>query len=112
MLHFTDVTADDVGEYLCQRRRQDGGLMRGKGYKNILSYITMYLNDNDCRLGARFIEDVSNIVIGIVRTVSQAEQLGEGNIEEGKREMTYELYVCLNKWLLQLGTKDAVFARA
>jgi hypothetical protein len=47
-----------------------------------------------------------------VRTVAQAEQAGAGNIEEGKREMMFELYRALNQWLIQRGTKDAVFARA
>jgi hypothetical protein len=112
LINFGDVLADDVGDYLCERRRLDGGLMRGKAYKNIRSSIAMFFKDFGHKWSDDFTEEFGDIISGIVRTVSQAEQAGVGVIEEGKREMSFELYCAINKWFLKLGTKEAVFGRA
>jgi hypothetical protein len=87
-------------------------MMRGKVYKNNRSSIAIILKDAGHYWLDISTEDISIIVAGIVRTVAQAEQAGAGNIEEVKREMPFELYRAINKWLRQRGTKDAVFAIA
>lgn len=35
-----------------------------------------------------------------------------GKIEEGKREMSFELYLAMNQWLLAMGNNASMFARA
>jgi hypothetical protein len=39
---FRDVTADAIGNYLCDRCRQDGGLQRGKAYRNNQCAVAMF----------------------------------------------------------------------
>ena len=113
VIKFNEVSPDIIGDYLCQRSgRQGGGLMRGKAYKNSRSHLSMFFKDHGFRWQDEFAEKVSDLVKGISRVVSKEVQKGHGNIEEGKREMSFEMYKLVNKWLIEMGGKDAIFARA
>jgi hypothetical protein len=113
VIKFNEVLPDIIGDYLCQRiGRQGGGLMRGKAYKNSRSHLAMFFKDHGFRWQDEFAEEVSDLVKGINRVVSKEVQKGHGNIEEGKREMSFEVYKLVNKWLVEMGGKDAIFARA
>ncbi len=112
VIKFNEVLPDIIGEYLCERSGQGGGLMRSKAYKNSRSHLSMFFKDHGFRWQDEFAEKVSDLVKGISRVVSLEVQKGHGNIEEGKREMSMEVYKLVNKWLIAMGGKDAIFARA
>jgi hypothetical protein len=113
VIKFNEVLPDIIGDYLCQRSgRQGGGLMRGKAYKNSRSHLSMFFKDHGHRWADDFAEQVSDLVKGITRVVSKEVQKGHGNIEEGKREMLFEIYKLVNSWLIEMGGKDAIFAQA
>jgi hypothetical protein len=111
VIKFNEVSPDIIGEYLCRRTgRQGSGLMRGKAYKNSRSHLAMFFKDQGFRWQEEFAEKVSDLVKGINRVVAKEVQKGHGNIEEGKREMLFEMYKLVNKWLIEMGGKDAIFA--
>ncbi len=86
--------------------------MRAKAYKNCRSHLAMFFKDHGFRWQDEFAEQVSDLLKGITRVVAKEIQQGHGNIEEGKREMSFEMYKLVNKWLIEMGGKDAIFARA
>lgn len=49
---------------------------------------------------------------GVKRIANKARQLGEGNIDDGKRPLMYHLYTQFNEWFMELGTHEGIFARA
>ncbi len=113
VIKFNEVLPDVIGDYLCRRSgRQGKGLMRGKAYKNSRSHLAMFFKDHGHRWEDEFAEKVSDILKGITRVVAKEVQNGHGKIEEGKREMSFEMYKLVNKWLIGMGGKDAMFARA
>ena len=59
-----------------------------------------------------FVNVVRNTIDGLKRLLSAATTRGIGKIEKGKREMSFELYESINQWLLEDGSRSAVFARA
>ena len=93
VINFNEVLPDIIGDYLCQQSgRQGGGLMRAKAYKNSRLHLSMFFKDQGFRWQDEFAEAVSDLVKGITRVVSMEVQKGHGNIEEGKREMSFEMY--------------------
>ena len=51
-------------------------------------------------------------MMGIKRIVNRANQCGEGDIGDGKRPLSFELYKQFNIWFLALGTHEGLFGHA
>ena len=59
-----------------------------------------------------FYDDLKDLIAGVKLIASKAKQDGMGSLEEGKRELTIDLYRKINIWLIEDGSPSAVFARA
>ena len=59
-----------------------------------------------------FYDDLKDLIAGVKLIASKAKQDGMGSLEEGKRELTINLYQKINIWLIENGSPSAVFALA
>ena len=59
-----------------------------------------------------FKEDLSELMVGVKRSCTEAAQHGEANLWDGDRPLTWGLYKQFNKWFLQEGTEEGLFAAA
>ena len=111
---FNNLTVRMIGDYICGRRNSTDGtsLLRGKVYSNIRSSVTFFYKRYKQPMPADLKEELQDLLKGVNRTVALAEQSGQGDIEEGKKAISLELYRLINKWFLQEDTKEAIFARA
>jgi hypothetical protein len=109
---FDSITPEVFGEYLCEKRKKDGGLLKPGTYKAMRSGLSYLFKRYKCQQSEYFMTEVSEILAGVKRTANEAVQAGEGNVEEGVRPLPYALYLKINKWLLKNGSKEAIYSRA
>ena len=106
------LDATVIGHYLCSKRKQDGSLLVSQGYKGMRSSLSHLYRIYGYKMDKNENEELSEIMKGVKRTATEARQAGEGNIEDGKREITFPLYCKFNQWCVEKGTAEAIFARA
>ena len=99
-------------KYLAKRRKKNGGLMKPslyKGYRSSLSFLFFRYGIAKPQI---FEDKVRNTMMGIKRIANRANQRGEGDIGDGKRPLTFELYQKMNELFLGLGTHEGFFGHA
>lgn len=111
-IKLQDITSQAFGTYLCSCRGNHGHALEGQSYGNKVSSLGYLFKRNRVQMPAHLEEELSEILKGLKRTVSERKQAGEGNVEHGKREMTFELYEKFMLWFMQEGTRECSFARA
>lgn len=99
-------------DYLCKRKKSNGGLMKPSVYKSYRASLSFLFWRYDFQTPAPFNAKLKNCMDGIKRVANMARQCGEGNIEDGKRPLTFELYLQFNQWFLELGTTEGMHALA
>ena len=59
-----------------------------------------------------FDNEFQDLISGIKRIANMAKQGGMGSLEEGKRELSFDLYKKMNVWMIADDSSQAIFARA
>ena len=111
IINFEGLTVDCFGQYVCEKRKIDGSLLKPNGYKAMRSGLSYLFKRYKQKMDETFFEQVGEMIKGAKRIANLARQGGEGNIEEGKRELSFPLYQDFNKWCAEEGTAEGVFAR-
>jgi hypothetical protein len=109
---FDGTTAEVFAEYLCAKRKHNGCLLRPGGYKGMRAGLSYLFRRYGQKQTDDFKENVGEYLKGVKRVANEARQAGEGNIEDGKRELSFPLYTKFNEWCVQDGTPEGFFARA
>ena len=93
-------------------RKEDGGLHRAVSYTSQRSSLTfLYRRYNETQ-PIEFSTGLSESMLGVKNLCAQAQQHGEGNIEDGDRALSWRLYEKFNEWFLIEGTPEGIFGKA
>ncbi|GFH47913.1 hypothetical protein CTEN210_04389 [Chaetoceros tenuissimus] len=106
-----NITPDVYGEYLCEIRKGNGSLLRPGVYAGLRSGLTYLFKRYNVKMSEETFEEISEILDGVKRYANEATQAGEGNIEDGKRELTFPLYRAIHKWCIQDGSPKMIHFR-
>ena len=98
--------------YLASRRQTNGGLYKPNVYKGCHSGLSFLFFRYGVSKPTIFEDKVKNAMMGIKRNANCANQCGEGDIGDGKRPLSFELYKQFNIWFLALGTHKGLFGHA
>lgn len=99
-------------DYICAKKKKDGALMKAGVYKGYRSSLTYLFRRYKHPIPDNFNLDLADCMQGVKRIANQAIQSGDGNIYDGSRPLTFPLYCEINKWFLELGTHEGIFAAA
>ena len=99
-------------DYLSKRRKSNGGIMKPNVYKSYRASLSFLFWRYDYQVPEQFSTKLKNIMDGVKRVANKARQCGEGNIEDGKRPLTFELFLQFNRWFLEMGTSQGMYALA
>lgn len=110
VLH-AQITADVYGDYLCEKRKANGSLLRPNVYAGLRSSLSYLFKRYNQKMNEDIFEEVSEILNGVKRYANEATQAGEGNIEDGKRELTFPLYREIHKWCIEDGSPEMIHFR-
>ena len=105
------ITADVYGDYLCDLRKGNGSLLRPGVYAGLRSGLTYLFKRYNEKINQEVFEEISEILDGVKRYANEATQAGEGNIEDGKRELTFPLYRAIHKWCIEDGSPQMIHFR-
>ena len=108
MIHSA-ITADVYGEYLCSKRKSNGGLLKPGVYRGLRSSLTYLFMRYGEKMDEGIFSDTSEILKGVSRTANEARQAGEGNLHDRKRELSFPLYCAFNRWCVEDGRKEAIY---
>ena len=89
---------------------QTGCLPSQKMYKNKKTSFFRLFKLYKYKWKEEFDDELKDLVSGIKNIASKAKQGGLGSLEEGKRELSFDLYKKINFWFIENGTSAAVFA--
>ncbi len=99
-------------DYLAKRRKGNGGLMKPSVYKSYRASLSFLFWRYEFQVPEQFSSRLKTYMDGIKRLANKARQCGEGNIEDGKRPLNFELFLQFNKWFLEMGTYEGIYALA
>ena len=99
-------------DYLTTQRRADDSLMKPKSYLGLRSSLTYLFKRYRYTPSRAFESELKECMEGIKRYSTKANQHGEGNIWDGDRPLTWELYEQFNKWFYAEGDAEGIFAVA
>ena len=112
-IRFHLLTAAAFAKYLGSLTHHvTGCLLSQKMYKNKKTSLFRLFKIYKHKWTEEFDEELQDLIAGIKRIASKAKQQGLGSLEEGKRELSFDLYKKINLWLIEDGSSSAVFARA
>jgi len=106
-----NITPDIYGDYLCSKRKGSGALLKPGVYQGMRSGLTYLFTRYKKKLDTVKFDEITEILQGVKRVANEAKQAGEGNIEDGKREISFPLYEAINQWCVEDGTREAIFFR-
>ena len=112
-IKFDLLTASAFAEYLGSLTHHVTGFLASqKMYKNKMTSLFRLFKLYKYKWTEEFDDELKDLIAGIKQIVSKAKQEGLGSLEEGKRELSFDLYKKINFWFIENGTSAAVFARA
>ena len=112
-IRFHLLTAAAFAKYLgSQTHHVTGCLLSQKMYNNKKTSLFRLFKIYKHKWTEEFDEELQGIIDGIKIIASKAKQQGLGSLEEGKQELSFDLYKKINLWLIEDGSSSAVFARA
>ena len=79
MVH-ENLKPDVIGEYLVQRRKANGGLMKPGVYAGYRSSLTYLFKRYKVKQDDDDYQEISEILNGVKRHANEARQAGEGNL--------------------------------
>ncbi|KAL7524621.1 hypothetical protein ACHAWF_001023, partial [Thalassiosira exigua] len=109
-LNALESNVDVFLEYCTNERRTNGGVLKGQSYASFRSSLTYLFGRYNHVTSREFEVDLKEAMDGVKRYTNECNQAGEGNIEDGKRGLTWALYGCFNQWFLEDGSTEGVFA--
>ena len=123
LLNFELFKPQKITDYMCSRRlivrnketgrREERNLGKSR-YSTIRTALSTYLTtmyDKDWT--AKELTKIRNSLKGIVNeTAKNVQKKGGGKQQPGKKEMSFELLEKTHEWLIEDGTRSAVFTRA
>jgi hypothetical protein len=114
---FYAITSNIYLDYLCSKRKwgghhETGAILRPTVYGGLRSSLTYLFKRYGRKMDPDIYETISEGLKGVTRIANRARQKGEGNIEDGKRELSFPVYCKLNHWFAEDGTAEGIFARA
>ena len=109
-LNALESNVDVFLEYCTNERRTNGGVLKGQSYASFRSSLTYLFRRYNHVTSREFEVDLKEAMDGVKRYTNECNQAGEGNIEDGKRGLTWALYGCFNQWFLEDGSTEGVFA--
>ena len=112
-IKFDLLTASAFAKYLGSLTHHvTGCLLSQKMYKNKKTSLFRLFKLYKYKWTEEFDDELKDLIAGIKRIASKVKQEGLGSLEEGKRELSFDLYKKINFWFIENGTSAAVFARA
>jgi hypothetical protein len=112
-IKFHLLTATAFAKYLGSLTHHvTGCLLSQKMYKNKKTSLFRLFRIYKHKWTEEFDNELQDLIAGIKRIASKAKQEGLGSLEEGKRELSFDLYKKINLWFIEDGSSSAVFARA
>ena len=99
-------------EYITSCRKADGALHRAASYTGMRSSLGHLYRRYDLAQPPSVILDLKEAMAGTKNLCAQAQQHGEGNIEDGVRPLSWELYERMNQFFLMEGTEEGIFGVA
>ena len=94
-----------------KKRKANGGLLKPRGYKAMRSGLSYLFRRYSRKMDTDYFDELGEMMKGAKRIANSARQKGEGNIMDGKREMTFPIYRQFNRWCVEEGSLEAVYAR-
>ena len=99
-------------EYITNCRKADGALHRAVSYTGMRSSLGHLYRRYDLVQPTSVSLDLKEAMAGTKNLCAQAQQHGEGNIEDGVRPLSWELYEQMNWFFLMEGTEEGIFGVA
>ena len=93
-------------------RKQDGGLHKAVTYTGQRSSLGFLFRRYSVPPPPSFQATLKESMEGAKRLCSQAQQHGEGNVEDGNRPLTWSLYERFNEYFLIEGSVEGLFGKS
>ncbi|KAL7542442.1 hypothetical protein ACHAWF_007176, partial [Thalassiosira exigua] len=109
-LNALESNVDAFLEYCTNERRTNGGILKGQSYASFRTSLAYLFRQYNTVTSREFKVGLKEAMNGVKRYTNECNQAGEGNIEDGKRGLTWALYGRFNQWFLEDGSTEGVFA--
>ncbi len=109
-LQALEQNVDVITDYLTSSRKNGMNIMKAKTYAGLRSGITFLFRRYKYTTSRVYEIDLKEGMEGIKRYSNKSTQVGERNIWDGDRPLTWELYEQFNKWFLADGSAEGIFA--
>ena len=89
-----------------------GCLLNQKMYRNNRTSLFRLFKIYKHKWTEEFDNELQDFIAGIKRIASKAKQEGLGRLEEGKQELSFDLYKNINLWFIEDGSSSTILAWA
>ena len=87
---------------MLSHQKIDGNALSAKVYGNKRSSLYWLFNKFKYNVSITFKEEITTVLDGLKRLLSSSVKEGIGESKTGNREMSFQLYFDLSKWLISI----------